>query len=113
MKNRKHYHDFGLVFAKEWEHMSRKWHTLGQPLQMNNIGQREYLKIIEAAGVRWIKFHGMRHTCATLLLKAGVPVPVVSERLGHKGVEITMNIYQHVLPDMQEDAAKKLGAILF
>jgi hypothetical protein len=32
MKNRKHYHDFGLVFAKEWEHMSRKWHTLGQPL---------------------------------------------------------------------------------
>lgn len=113
MKNRQHYHDFGLVFAKEWEHRSRKWHTLGQPLQMNNIGQREYLKIIEAAGVRWIKFHGMRHTCATLLLKAGVPVPVVSERLGHKGVEITMNIYQHVLPDMQEDAAERLGAILF
>ena len=66
-----------------------------------------------AAGMRWIKFHGTRHTCATLLLKAGVPVPVESERLGHKGVEITMNIYQHVLPDMQEDAAEKLGAILF
>ena len=55
----------------------------------------------------------MRHTCATLLLRAGVPVKVVQERLGHKKVEITMNIYQHVLPDMQEDAAAKMGSILF
>ncbi|MDA2929325.1 site-specific integrase [Acidobacteria bacterium AH-259-O06] len=113
MKNRNRYHDFGLVFAKEWEHMSKRWDTLGQPLQMNNLGQREFKKIIEKAKVRPIKFHGARHTNATLMLKAGVPVPVVSERLGHKGVEITMNIYQHVLPDMQEDAAAKLGAILF
>jgi integrase len=80
---------------------------------MNNIGQREFAKIIEVAGIRKIKFHGMRHTCATLLLKAGVPAKVVQERLGHIKVEITMNIYQHVLPDMQEDAAAKLGAILF
>ncbi len=75
--------------------------------------QREFKAIIEAAGVRTIKFHGMRHTCATLALKAGVPVRVVADRLGHKGVEITMNIYQHVLPDMQEDAAEKLGSLLF
>ena len=80
---------------------------------MNNIGQREFAEIIEDAEVRKIKFHGLRHTCATLLLRAGVPVKVVQERLGHKKVEITMNIYQHVLPDMQEDAAAKLGAILF
>ena len=113
MKNRKHYNDFGLVFAKEWENLSSKWYTLGEPLQVNNIGHREFKKITQAAGVKRIKFHGLRHTCATLLLKAGVPVPVVSERLGHKGVEITMNIYQHVLPDMQEAAAEKLGEILF
>ena len=113
MKNRQHYHDQGLVFAKEWKERTRKWHQLGHPLGMNNIRQREFAKIIRAAEVRTIKFHGLRHTCATLLLKAGVPVPVVSERLGHKGVEITMNIYQHVLPDMQEDAAVKLGSILF
>ena len=55
----------------------------------------------------------MRHTCATLLLKAGVPVHVVSERLGHKKVDITMNIYAHVLPSMQEEEADKLGALLF
>ena len=95
------------------KYCERRCATLGDPLQMNNIGQREFKAIIEAAGVRTIKFHGMRHTCATLALKAGVPVRVVADRLGHKGVEITMNIYQHVLPDMQEDAAEKLGSLLF
>jgi len=113
LKNRKNYHDRGLVFAKEWGELSHKWETLGNPLQMNNLGQRQFNKIIEAAGIRRIKFHGMRHTCATLLLKARVPVHVVSERLGHKGSEITMNIYAHVLPSMQEEAAKRMGSILF
>lgn len=84
LRNRAHYQDQGLVFAKEWGELSSKVDTLGDPLQMNNIGQREFNKIIEAADIRRIKFHGMRHTCATLLLKAGVPVHVVSERLGHK-----------------------------
>ncbi len=79
---------------------------------MNHIGQTEFAKIIQAAGIRPTKFHGMRHTCGTLLLKFGEPVKVVSERLGHKGVEITMNIYQHVLPDMQEAAASTIGDIL-
>ena len=80
---------------------------------MNNLGQREFAKIIKAAKVHPIKFHGLRHTCATLLLKARIPVHVVSQRLGHKSVDITMNIYAHVLPSMQEEAATKMNAILF
>jgi integrase len=68
---------------------------------MNNIGQNEYRRIIQAAGVRRIKFHGLRHTCATLLLQAGAPIKVVQERLGHKRIEITLNIYAHALPSMQ------------
>ena len=47
--------------------MTRRYNTLGDPLQMNNLGQREFAALIEAPGVRRIKFHGMRHTCATLL----------------------------------------------
>lgn len=62
--------------------------------------------------MRRIKFHGMRHTCATLLLQAGVPAHVVQKRLGHKRIEMTLSIYAHALPSMQQDAANRLGAIL-
>jgi integrase len=112
LANRTQYHDHGLVFAKAWEHVRRHGETLGHPLQMNNIGQNEYRRIIQAAGVRPIKFHGLRHTCATLLLQAGVPIKVVQERLGHKKIEITLNIYAHALPSMQQDAAAKLAALI-
>ena len=84
MANRPHYHDHDLVFAKEWSDLQRRTDCLGGPLQINNLGQREYATLIKAAEVKPIKFHGLRHTCATLLLKAGTPVHVVSERLGHK-----------------------------
>ncbi len=57
-------------------------------------------------------FHGLRHTCATLLLQARQPVHVVSERLGHSKVSMTMEVYAHVLPDMQREAAATLGALL-
>jgi integrase len=112
LANRPSYHDFGLVFAKEWSDIGTRYDTLGQPLQANNLGQKEYARLIKAAGVRRIKFHGLRHTCATLLLQAGQPVHVVSERLGHSKVSMTMEVYAHVLPDMQQNAAAKLGALL-
>ena len=101
MANRTVYQDHGLVFAKEWADVGAATNTLGHPLQANNLGQREYAKLIAAAGVRRIKFHGLRHTCATLLLQARQPVHVVSERLGHAKVSMTMETYAHVLPDMQ------------
>ncbi len=52
-----------------------------------------------------IRLHDLRHTHASILLKAGVPVKVVSERLGHSSPAFTMTVYQHVLPGMQADAA--------
>ena len=54
----------------------------------------------------------LRHTCATLMLQANVPIKVVQERLGHKNIEITLGIYAHALPSMQQEAAVKLGAML-
>ena len=59
-----------------------------------------------------IRIHDVRHTAATLMLLAGINVKVVSERLGHASVAITLQTYAHVLPSMQEDAAVKLEALL-
>ena len=91
---------------------SRNTVSIGDPVQMNNIGQREFAKLIEASRVRRIKFHGLRHTSATLALKAGVPVKVVAQRLGHAKTDITNDIYAHALPSMQKDAAAKMSALL-
>jgi integrase len=110
--NRKVYHDLGLVFAKEWGHLHGRADSLGLPLQANNMGQHEFARVVKAAKVRPITIHGLRHTCATLLLKAGVPPQVVQQRLGHKQIEITLGFYAHVLPSMQRDATSRLAALL-
>ena len=112
LRNRLHYHDHGLMFAKQWDGLQRRHDVLGNPLQAKNLGLREFAKLLTASGVRRIKFHGMRHTCATLLLQAGVPPHVVQKRLGHKRIEMTLSTYAHALPSMQQDAAARLGAIL-
>src|SRR5437870_7551013 len=60
-----------------------------------------------------ISFHDLRHTHATLLLRAGVPVKVVSERLGHANPAFTLTVYQHVIPGMQEEAATLFAELIF
>ncbi|MCH8041204.1 MAG: tyrosine-type recombinase/integrase [Nitrospinae bacterium] len=74
------YHDHGFVSAREWGGMQRHTDHLGDPLQMNNLGQREFRRLLQKVGVRPIKCHGLRHTCATLMLQAGVPAHVVKEQ---------------------------------
>ncbi|MEZ5242933.1 MAG: site-specific integrase [Microthrixaceae bacterium] len=59
-----------------------------------------------------IRFHDLRHTHASLLIMDGVPVKVVSERLGHANVAFTMHIYQHLLPGMSAAAARQFAALL-
>ena len=65
-----------------------------------------FVRIVHNAGVPTIRFHDLRHTHGSLLIRAGVPVKVVSERLGHAHIAFTMQTYQQVLPDMQVDAAR-------
>jgi integrase len=79
---------------------------------MDNLAQHEYMRLIKAAGVRPIKFYGLHHACTTLLLQAGVPIKGVQERLRHKRIEMTLNMYAHPLPSMQRNAAAKLAALL-
>ena len=71
-----------------------------------------FAQLVKAAGVKRITLHGLRHTCATLLIAAGVPVNVVFARLGHAKTSITTDMYAHVLPGAQQEAAAILGALL-
>ena len=98
------YHDHGFVFAT----------TIGEPLRKNNVVRRHFKPLLESAGLpSEIRFYDLRHTCATLLLQAGENPKVVSERLGHSSVTITLDTYSHVLPHMQQSATDKLESMLF
>ena len=114
MKNRTTYCDHGLVFAKEYGDLTNRRDQIGLPLQSNNLGERHFDPLISAAEVKRITFHGMRHTCATLLLQAGEPVHVVSKRLGHARVQTSPRHLRACapLPDMQRQAAATLGSLL-
>src|SRR5262249_54049173 len=77
-------------------------------LRKSNVVRRSYRPILKRAGVPVIRFHDLRHTNATLLLLQGVHPKIVSERLGHASIELTLNTYSHVLPTMQMVAVEKL-----
>jgi len=83
----------------------------GRPVHPHSISQT-FEHIARRAGVPIIRLHDMRHTAATLLIAAGEPVKVVSERLGHASPTFTMETYQHVLPGMQADAARTMESLL-
>ncbi len=83
----------------------------GTPINPNNV-TRSFELIVRRAGLRRITPHGLRHTHATMLLKQGVPAKIVSERLGHASISITLDTYSHVLPDMQDTAADAMDTIM-
>ena len=113
LRNRTTYEDHGLVFAKESRDLTTRTAKLGQPVGRDRMARVEYRRLVAAAGVKRIRFHGLRHTVATLLLQAGVPVRDVSDRLGHANASMTLNVYAHAMPDQQATVAERLGAILF
>ena len=72
----------------------------------------EFKKLLKRADLPDIRFHDLRHSAATLLLSLGVRPKVVQELLGHTQISMTMDIYSHVLPSMQQDAVSKLNTLL-
>ncbi|MBO8137075.1 MAG: site-specific integrase [Desulfotomaculum sp.] len=95
------YEDNGLVFCQ----------NNGRPMHPDSVSSW-FPKFMEKNGLPKIRFHDLRHTHATLLLKQGIHPKVVSERLGHVGISITMDIYSHLLPGMQEEAANKIDEVV-
>ena len=92
------YEDQGLVFATE----------AGTPLNPTNLRRRSFASLLKRARLPEIRFHDLRHTCATLLLARNVNPKIVSEMLGHSSISITLDTYSHVLPDMQDGAVRAL-----
>ncbi len=93
--------DTGLVFT----------HPDGAPLHPDTVTKR-LRRLVRAAGLPWVKLHGLRHTHATLMLEAGVNIKIVQERLGHSSIAITGDVYSHVTPGMQDEAAARVAAIV-
>ncbi|MCW2718627.1 MAG: integrase family protein [Pseudonocardia sp.] len=77
----------------------------GRPIHPDTITEW-FARLNWEAGLRPIRLHDVRHSYATAALRAGVPVKVVSDRLGHSSVSFTQDIYMHVIPGMDEHAAQ-------
>lgn len=86
--------------------------TLGTPQSPRNLN-RTYQRLLKTVDVPKIRFHDLRHTHATLLLVQGVNPKVVSERLGHATIKITLDTYTHVLPSLKKDVAEEFGRSFF
>ncbi len=78
----------------------------GKPLRPNTI-TRAWVTLAARAGVKVIRLHDARHTHASIMLKQGVHPKIVQERLGHSSIEMTLDIYSHVMPGLQEAAAER------
>jgi integrase len=95
------YQDNGLVFCKED----------GSPIHPQTFSQ-SFERLQAKTDLPKIRLHDLRHTHASIALKAGVPVKVISERLGHENPAFTMKQYAHVIPGMQADAARVVAALV-
>jgi len=95
------YSDEGLVFTS----------TAAQPVHPSTL-RGAWRRLAKEAGLSRLRFHDLRHAHASLLLQQGVHPKIVSERLGHSGVNITLDTYSHVLPGLQAEAVARLDDLL-
>jgi integrase len=86
--------------------------TVGKPMDGIHLLRREFVPLLERAGLPRVRFHDLRHTAATLMRRAGANVEVVSEMLGHADPTTTIRIYSHVQPGMQQSAVDALDELL-
>jgi integrase len=95
---RDRYRDQGLVFTTD----------TGAPINPSNLRQRSFAPLLKRAGLPHMRFHDLRHTCATLLLSRGVHPKFVQELLGHATIAITLDTYSHVIPSMGDATARAM-----
>ena len=81
-------------------------------MKRHYITTHRFKPLLKRAELPQIRFHDLRHTCATLLLLKNVNPKIVSETLGHSSIAITLDTYSHVLPNMQNEAASAMEGAL-
>jgi integrase len=96
------WHDMDLVFPSQ----------IGTPQDGSNLANVHFARILQKSDLPRIRFHDLRHTCATPMLSRGIDAKTVSDLLGHSTIAITLNTYGHVLPNMRERAGSIMDAIL-
>lgn len=94
--------EYGLIFTAQ----------VGTPLNRHNLVTRSFKPLLDRASLPKIRFHDLRHTCATLMLCGGIHPKVVQELLGHASITVTLDTYSHVLPNMQGAAADRMDSML-
>jgi integrase len=95
------YAESDLIFTNEF----------GGPLEPRTIA-KQFQRLADKAGVPIIRFHDLRHTHATILLTQGVHPKIVSERLGHSEIGVTLDTYSHVIPSMQKKVSDDFDRLI-
>lgn len=102
-----------LKLGPAWEDRDLVFpNTIGKPMDGIHLLQRSFYPLLKKAGLPRMRFHDLRHTAATLLLGRGINPKIVSEMLGHSQIGITLGLYSHVTPHMQQQAADAMDAAL-
>lgn len=96
--NKEFYNDNDYIFCDKF----------GNPLDPKLL-PRNFKSVLKKAGLRKIKYHSLRHTYATRLFEADVPIKIVQALMGHSDITTTMNIYTHVMPEQKSQAAEKIN----
>ena len=103
--------------AAEFDCVSLSCPTLvphaGGPPHLNNVTVRHFKPLLRKAKLPDMRLYDLRHSAATLRLANGEHVNIVSEMLGHASTTLTLDVYSHVLPEMQAASAARLDALLF
>lgn len=101
-----------LAVGKGWNDLDLVFTSLkGRPLNATVL-YRDFKRILTGAGLPSVRFHDLRHGCATLLLLQGVHPRLVMEQLGHSAIGVTMDCYSHVLSELREEPAAQMDALL-
>jgi integrase len=101
-----------LLAGGDWKEAGFVFTTrMGTPLDPINL-TKTFKRLLRAAGLPSIRFHDLRHTAATFLLAQGVDARTIMETLGHSQISLTLNTYSHVLPSLQQDAARRMNSLL-